>query len=123
MKTHIEAEIEDLETTAQSPWVERHFRETTCKLTESEQISNSTQPETKTTVDVFAVISNRSTSEKGIVKVASYSASDLYRYAQAPILDFNAEIRNLSEKLRDISKTAEDNIEYEVETVYFWDKI
>ena len=123
MKTTSETEIENLEISAQSHWVERHFRETTRNSAETEEESRKIADDTKVTVDVFAVITNRSTTDKGVIKVASYSASDLYGYAQAPILDFSSEIKNLSEKLAEILKTADDDIEYEMETVYFWDRI
>jgi hypothetical protein len=115
MKTLAEKDIEESVDLLKNPsaWLRRQIEEET-----KEQVTHTVTPETH--VAVLAVVTNPNTDTKRVLKVANYTAADLYGLSQAPVIDFNNSVCGVLTELEKLRRIPEADLEFEVQAAYMW---
>jgi hypothetical protein len=73
----------------------------------------------KTTI--WAVVEDEK--ERSVVRVAEYDAADIYRYSQAPVIEFNRDVRDVIRHLEQMKTLSPQDVEFELQATYFWSKL
>ena len=115
MKTFADKDIEENEGLLRKPstWLRQRIKEDT-----KQRVTDHVEPESE--VAVVAVVTNPGTDTKGVVEVAKYTASDLYGFSQAPVIDFNNAVCGILGELERLKRIPEADLEFEVQAGYMW---
>ena len=115
MKTFADKDIEENEGLLRKPstWLRQRIKEDT-----KQRVTDHVEPESE--VAVVAVVTNPGTDTKGVVEVAKYTASDLYGFSQAPVIDFNNAVCGILGELEKVRGIPEADLEFEVQAGYMW---